>query len=34
VEEEPYERQGASSSWYGIALLSLLAVFRRRVKNK
>jgi uncharacterized membrane protein len=34
VEEEPYERQGASASWYGIALLSLLAVFRRRVKNK
>ena len=33
VEEAPYERQGASASWYGIALLSLLAVFRRRVKK-
>lgn len=33
VEEETYERKGASGSWYGIAALAIFAVFRRRIKR-
>ena len=33
VEEEPYERQGASSTFYGLLTLATFAFFRRRIKR-